>query len=98
MGIMVCHVSQITVYKALLGTDAFWISYIKWYKFYSNNSLAVLGSQKVETLKLGNPKHKDWGSVQLLILCLNFLGYFAECQVIFQWKQTKEKLGHALDA
>ena len=41
------------VYKALLSTDFFWISYMKWYKFYNNNLSVVLGSKQgdVETRK-----------------------------------------------
>ena len=38
------------VYKALLSTDFFWISYIKWYKFYNNNLLVVSGSKQEGTL------------------------------------------------
>ena len=34
------------VYKALLWTDIFWISYIKWEKFYNNNLSFVLGSKQ----------------------------------------------------
>ena len=34
------------VYKALLWTNVFWISYIKWYKFYNNNLSVVLGSKQ----------------------------------------------------
>ena len=49
------------------------------------------------TLKLGNPKQEDWASIQLLTLSvLFFLVTLPRCQVIFQWKQTKEKLGNAL--
>ena len=43
------------VYKVLLWTDVFWISYIIWYKFYSNNLSIVLGSKQrgyVETCEL----------------------------------------------
>ena len=45
------------VYKVLLWTDVFWISYIIWYKFYSNNNnlSIVLGSKQrgyVETCEL----------------------------------------------
>ena len=36
------------VYKALLRTDVFSISYIKWYKFYKNNLLVVSGSKHGE--------------------------------------------------
>ena len=65
------------------------IIYIKWYKFYNNHLLVDLGSQKVVTLKLGNPKHKDWASFQLLTLCLDFLDYFAEMSSYFQMKTNK---------
>ena len=61
-------------FKALLWADIFWISYIKWYKFYNNNLSVVLGSKQGETLKVVNPKHEDWASIQLLILSvLTFL-------------------------
>ena len=86
------------VYKALLWTDIFWISYIKWYKFYNHNLSVVLGSKQREgrALKLVNPKHEDWVSIQLVTLSvLTFLFILPRCQVIFQWKQTKEKLGNA---
>ena len=46
-----------------------------------------------------NPKHEDWASIQLLTLqVLNFLFTLLRCQVIFQWKQTKEKFKNALSA
>ena len=87
------------VYKALLWTDVFLISYIKWYKFYSNDLSVVLGSKQGGTLKLVNPKHENWASIQLLSLSvLTFLFSLPSCQVIFQWKQTNEKLGNALKA
>ena len=72
---------------------------MKWYKFYGNNLSVVLVSKQRGTLKLVNPKHKDWASIQLLTLqVLNFLFTLPRCQVIFQWKQTKEKLKNALSA
>ena len=37
------------VYKTLLWTYVFWLSYIKWYKF-CNNNLSVLGSKQGGTL------------------------------------------------
>ena len=87
------------VYKALLWTDVFWISYIKLYKFYNNALSVVLGSKQGGTLKLVNPKHEDWVSVKLLnLLALTFLFTVARCQVIFQWKQAKGKLGNTLSA
>ena len=59
--------------------------------------MVVLGSQQVGTLKLGNPKQEDWASIHLLTLSvLFFLVTLPRCQVVFQWKQTKEKLGNAL--
>ena len=57
-------------YTAILWTDIFWISYIKWYKPYSNNLSIVLGSKQAGggggggVLKLVKPKHKDWASIQ----------------------------------
>ena len=78
------------VYKALLWTDTFWISYIKWFKFYNNNLSVVLGNKQGGTLKLVNPKQEDWA--------LNFLFTPPRRQVISQWKQTKEKLGNVLSA
>ena len=68
--------------------EKMWISYKKWYKFYSTNlSVAFLGSKQGGTLKLVNPKHEDWASIFFTL---------PRCQVIFQWKQTKEKLENAL--
>ena len=45
-------------------------NFIKWYKVYNNNLSVVLESNKgdegrVRTLKLVNPKHEDWVSIQL---------------------------------
>ena len=83
------------VYKVLLWTEVFWISYIKWYKFCNNNLLVVLRSKQGGTLKLMNPKHKDWASIQLLTFSVLIPMFtLPRCQVIFQWKQ-KEKLGNA---
>ena len=46
-------------------------------------------------MKLLNPKHKQSESIQLLNLsALTFLFTLPRCQVIFQWKQRKEKLGN----
>ena len=85
--------------KCALMKRRFWIPYIKWYKFYSNNLSVVLESKQRERLKLVNPKHEDWASIQLLILSpLTFLFTLRRCQVIFQWKQANEKLGNALIA
>ena len=85
------------VYKALLWTDVFWISYIKWCKFDNNNLSIVLGSKQGGTLKLVNPKHEDRASIQLLALSLLiFMFTLPRYQVISQWKWTKEKLGNTL--
>ena len=48
----------------------FWISYIKWYKFYNNNLSVVLVSKQKGTLKLVQHKYKDWMSIQLLTLSI----------------------------
>ena len=46
-------------------------------------------------MKLVSSKHEDWASIQLLTLSvLIFLFTLPRCQVIFQWEQTKEKLGN----
>ena len=56
-------------------------------------------SKQGGTLKFVNPKHENWVSVQLLNLSfLTYLFTLQRCQVIFQWKQTKEKLGNPLSA
>ena len=47
-----------------------------------------------QALKLVNPENDDWASIQLLTLSLLTLFTLPICQVIFQWKQTKEKLGN----
>ena len=65
---------------------------IKWYKFYNNNLLVVLGRKKEGTLKLVNLKHEEWVSIQLLSLSvLTFLLTLLICQVIFQWKKKQNK-------
>ena len=59
--------------------------------------MVVSGSKQGAILKVVNPKHKDWASIQLQTLSvLTFLVTLPRCQVIFQGKQTKEKLGNAL--
>ena len=89
------------IYEAFLWTDVFLISYIKLYKFYNNNLFVILESQHGGTLKFVNPntrtgrQYNCWLSLSLSI---NFLFTLPRCQVIFQWKQTKEKLGNALSA
>ena len=90
------HFSWIMVYKALLITDIFRISYMKWYRFYNNNLSVLLECKQGGTLKLKNPKHEDWASIPLL--SLSVLTFLSRCQVIFQWKQTKEKLRNAFSA
>ena len=92
------HISQIMIYKALLWTDVFWISYIKWYIFYNNNLLVVLGSKQGRTLKLVNPKHEDWASVQLLTLGFNFFVYFLKWSSYFLMKINKRKVMKCLSA
>ena len=85
------------VYKAPLETEVFWILYQNCCKFYSTNLLAFIGSKQGETMKFVSPKRKDWMSIQLLTLSfLTFLCNLPRCQVIFQWKQIKEKLENAL--
>ena len=84
------------IYKALLWTDVFWLSYIKWYKFYNNKLLVILRSQQAGTLKLGNSKHKDWASIQLLTLYLNFLDYFAEMSSYFSMSTNKREVRKCL--
>ena len=76
-------------------TDIFWISYTKWYRFYNNNLSVVLKCKQGGTLKLKNPKHEDWASI--LLLSLSVLTFLSRCQVILQWKQTKEKLRNAFN-
>ena len=50
-------------------------------------------------LNIINAKNEDWVSIQLqTLLVLTFLFTLRKCQVIFQWKQTKERLGNALSA
>ena len=59
--------------------------------------MVVLGSKQEGTLKLVNPKHEDWASIQFLTLSLlTFLFTLSRCQVIFQGKQKEEKLLNAL--
>ena len=86
------------VYKALPSAHFFWMSYIKWYKFYNNNSSVILGSKKRGMLKLVNPKHEHWASTQLLTLSLLTLFTLPRFKVMFHWKQTREKLGNAWSA
>ena len=60
------------VYKALLWTSAFWISYIKWYKLYNSNLFVVLESKQRGTLKLVNLSTERQFNCWLS-LSLNFL-------------------------
>ena len=69
------------VCKALLWADDFWISYIKWSKLCNNNLSVVLGSKQEGMLEL--------------VTILTFLFTLLRCQVVFQWKQTNEKLRNA---
>ena len=48
MGTMIyyIHILQVLVCKVFLWTGIFWISYIKWYKFYNNNLSVVLGTKQ----------------------------------------------------
>ena len=81
------------VYKALLLTDDFWISYIKWYKFYDNNLSVVLRCKQGGCWNSWTPDtmtERQFNS--------NFLVYFAKMLNIFKRKQTKEKLWNALSA
>ena len=103
MRLMVYHarILWIMVYRVLLWTDVFSniIHKMVRYKFYNNNLSVVLRSKQEGTLKLVNHKHEDWASIQLVTLSvLTFLFTLPRCQVIFQWEQTKEKLGNALNA
>ena len=57
---------------------------MKWYNFYNNNLSVILGSKQGKTLKLVNPKHEDWASIQLLTLSvLTFLFTLLRYQIIF---------------
>ena len=72
----------------------FLILYKKCYKFYDTN-LSVLKrprSKQGETLKLVNPKQKDWVPIELLTLSFNFLVYFAEMSSYFSMKTNKRKV------
>ena len=84
------------VYKALLWTYSFWISYINWYKFNNNNLSFALGSKQGGTSKLMIHKHEEWASIQLLThSVLTFLFTLSRYQVILLWKQRS---GNALSA
>ena len=57
---------------------------MKWYNFYNNNLSVILGSKQGKTLKLVNPKHEDWASIQLLTLSvLTFLFTLLRYEIIF---------------
>ena len=72
----------------------FLILYKKCYKFYDTNLSALKRprSKQGETLKLVNPKQKDWVSIELLTLSFNFLVYFAEMSSYFSMKTNKRKV------
>ena len=71
---------------------------MKWYKFYNNNLLVVLGSKQGGTLKLVNPNTRLSVNSIADSLIPNFPCLLAEMSSYFQSKQTKEKLGNALCA
>ena len=93
-GIMVCkaHVSWIMVYKGLLWKDGFWVSYVKWCKFYNNNLLVVLGSKQGDDVETREPQARGL-SVNSIAdsLFLTFLIYFAEMWNYFLMKVNKRK-------
>ena len=65
--------------------------YIKWCKFYNNTLLGVLESKQEGTLKLVNPKHEDWASIQLLThSVLIFLFTLPRCKLFFNENKQKE--------
>ena len=85
------------VYKALLYDIK--LSYIKCYKCWNNNLSVILWSKQGGMLELVNPRYEDWVSIQLLALSVvTFLFTYPTCQVIFQCKQIKQKLGNASGA
>ena len=84
------------VYKALLWTDVFWISYIKWCKFYNNNLPVVLGNIKRSTLKLVNPEYEDWAFQRTDSLSIHFLVYFSEMSSYFLMNTNKRKVRKCL--
>ena len=95
MGIMVynARISQIMVYKALLWTDALWISYIKWYKLYNNNLSVVLRSKQGGKLKLMNTRTKRQFNCWLVLsLSLNCLVYFTEITFCLLWSHLRMRL------
>ena len=91
---MVCkaHVSWIMVYKGLLWKDGFWVSYVKWCKFYNNNLLVVLGSKQGDDVETREPQARGL-SVNSIAdsLFLTFLIYFAEMWNYFLMKVNKRK-------
>ena len=80
------------VYKALLWTDVFWISYINRYKLYNNDLSVILGSKQGGSLKLVNPKHEDWKSVQLLTLSVLTFLFTLSMSSYFLTKTNKRKV------
>ena len=90
-----CVYFVIMVYKVLLWTDVFSISYIKEYKFYNNNLWVVLGNKQGRTLKIVNPKHEDWASIQLLTLSvLLFLVFFAKANAYINIQKIQNILSN----
>ena len=80
--------TKYTFFTSELFTSGVWISYLKWYMFYNNNLSVVLGSKLGGMLKLVNPKHEDWASMQLLTVSVfSFLFILSRCPGIFQSKQ-----------
>ena len=76
-------------YTVLLWTDIFWISYIKWYKFYNSNLSVVLGSKPggAETCE-----PQTWElSINSIVdsLSLKFLVYFAKMSSYFSQNSLK---------
>ena len=64
----------------------FWISYIKWYKFYDNDLSVVLGSKhECRWIVLSVNSIAD-------SLGLNFLVYFAEMSSYFSMKTNKRQV------
>ena len=75
----------------------FWMSYIKWYKFYNNNLLVVLGSTRGATWKLVNPNERRLNVNSIAdSLSLNVLVYFVEMSSYFSMKANKRKVWKCL--
>ena len=82
----------------LLWTVVFWISYIKWYKFYNNNLLVVLGSKQQGAGEKGGVETREPQTGGLSVnscvvsLSLNSFTYFAEMSSYFSKKTNKRKV------